>query len=403
MGHQLLAHLVEEVKKRYYLIVALAGAIVLSGGAYAYTYLTAGGTITITEVTEDFATTNATAIQPDWNSVLPVPWGTETLRPNAAGGECYITNYDGAACPNHYQNVDEVTPDGYSTDVYAKDTSWERDLYNIEDHVEGSGTVQSVTVYARAIANDTPTQASLKIVLKSGTTVSESVEKTLTTNWADYSNTWETNPDTGGGFTWTYIDSLQVGVSIRECASGKETYVTQVYVYVDYGQDICGKVPNGPLFDVTPNAAYTGDLVANVYLANAANLTKAYRYLNMKLYLTGSKEAEETPNYRMLTLQNGETGFTMEELQPVSGTWTQTSEADFGDGTLNQVEVISPGDVILDTFSDNVTDTFDDATKIAVADNVTVSGSQVDLDVGVPGGTKTLRPNADGDLTEFED
>ena len=163
-----------------------------------------------------------------------------------------------------------------------------------------------------------------------------------------------------------------------------------------------GEVPNGPLFDVTPNAAYAGDLVANVYLANSANLTKAYRYFNMKLYLSGSEEAGETPNYRMLTLQNGEVDFNMEELQPVSGTWTQTSEAEFGGGTLNQVEVISPGNVILDTFSDNVTDTFDDQTKIADSDNVTVSGGQVRLNQGV-GGTKTLRPNANGDLVEFED
>jgi len=163
-----------------------------------------------------------------------------------------------------------------------------------------------------------------------------------------------------------------------------------------------GEVPNGPLFDVTPNAAYAGDLVANVYLANVADLTKAYRYLNMKLYLTGSEEAGETPNYRMLTLQNGEVDFNMAELQPVAGTWTQTSEAEFGGGTLNQVDVISPGDVILDTFSDNVTDTFSDATKIADSDNVTVSGGQARLNQSVSG-TKTLRPNADGDLTQFED
>jgi len=246
MGHQLLAHLVEEVKKRYYLIVALAGAIVLSGGAYAYTYLTAGGTITITEITEDFATTNTTATQPYWDQVL---------------------------------------------------------------------------------------------------------------------------------------DDL---------ASDNKT---------------CGEVTSGPLFDITPAAVYTGDLVANVYLANSANLTKAYRYLNMKLYLSASEEAEGTPNYRMLTLQNGEVDFSMAELRPIAGTWTETTQGDFADNsTLNQVDVTtSPGDVILDTFSAIVTDTFDDATKIAVAANVTVFGGQVDLDIGVSGGTETLRPDGDGEETGIED
>ena len=47
----------------------------------------------------------------------------------------------------------------------------------------------------------------------------------------------------------------------------------------------CGEVPAGNLFAITPNAAYSGDMVANVYL------TKAYKYLNMNLYLEGSLEA----------------------------------------------------------------------------------------------------------------
>ena len=229
------------MKKKFQLIMALLLALIISGGVYAYAYTTAGGTIGITEPTEEaFATVNATETQPDWNSVL---------------------------------------------------------------------------------------------------------------------------------------DDL---------ASDNKT---------------CGEVPNGTLFDISPSAAYSGDLVTNVYLANAANLTKAYRYLNMKLYLGASEEAGETPDYRMLTLQNGETGFTMEELQPVSGTWTQTSEAEFGGGTLNQVAVVSPGDVILDTFSDNVTDAFDDETKIADSANVTVSDSQVKLTASTGPGTETLRPDGAGDET----
>jgi len=232
------------MKMKFQLIAALLLALIISGGVYAYTFTTAGGTIGIAEPTGDVATTNATATQPDWDSVL---------------------------------------------------------------------------------------------------------------------------------------DDL---------ASDNKT---------------CGEVPNGSLFDVTPNAAYSGDLITNVYLANAADLTKAYRYLNMKLYLSGSEEAEETPDYLMLTLANGEATFNMAELQPVSGTWTQTSEGDFNGGTLNQVDVISPGDVILDTFSDNVTDTFTDATKIAVSHNVTVSGGQVKLTASSAPGTETMRPDGAGDQTEIDE
>ena len=164
----------------------------------------------------------------------------------------------------------------------------------------------------------------------------------------------------------------------------------------------CGEVPNGDLFTVSPNVAYSGDLVTKVYLANPANLIKAYRYLNMKLYLEGSVSANETPNYRMLTLQNGEAAFTLEEIRPTSGTWTQTSQADFESGNLTQLDTTtSPGDVILDTLSDNVTDTFDDESKIASSANVTVTGGQVKLTAVTE--TETLRPSAAGDETNIDD
>ena len=166
----------------------------------------------------------------------------------------------------------------------------------------------------------------------------------------------------------------------------------------------CGEVPTGNLFNINPDTTYSGDLVAKVYLVNTGNLTKAYSYLNMKLYLAGSVEAEETPNYRMLTLQNGEAALTIEEIEPTTGTWTETSLADFADSTLNQVDVnTSPGNVVLDKYSDNVTDTYDDENKIASSSNVTVSDGQVKLNTSGTGATETLRPDGDGDETGIED
>jgi len=163
-----------------------------------------------------------------------------------------------------------------------------------------------------------------------------------------------------------------------------------------------GEVPTGNLFTISPDATFGGDLIAKVYLANTGNLSKAYQYLNAKLYLTGSVESGETPNYRMLTLQNGEASLTIEDLEPVSGSWIQTSQADFEGGTPNQVDTItSPGDVLLDSSSYNVTDTYNDETKIASSANVTVSGGQVSLIVGGTPGTETFRPNAAGDNTSI--
>jgi len=163
----------------------------------------------------------------------------------------------------------------------------------------------------------------------------------------------------------------------------------------------CGEVPIGDLFTVTPDQAYSGDLIAELSLTNTGALIKAYKYLNMKVYMYGSAEAEETPNFKVVTLQNGQATFSLEELVSSVDNWTQTSRSDFEDGTLVQLDTTtSPGDVFLDTYTDNVTDNFTDESKIASSENLTVSGGQVKLIVDTTG-TETLRPNATGDVTQI--
>jgi len=167
----------------------------------------------------------------------------------------------------------------------------------------------------------------------------------------------------------------------------------------------CGEVPTGDLFDITPNAAYTGDVQMGIYLTNAANLTRAYKYLNMKLYLDGSEEAGETPDYQVLSMQNGKANFSLAGLASSSKNWVQTTQSDFEGGTLNQLDTTtSPGDVVIEKFTSNVTDSFGDQSKIAAAANVTISGGQVKLDSssGTPA-SETLRPNAAGDETVIEE
>ncbi|GAI22270.1 unnamed protein product, partial [marine sediment metagenome] len=126
--------------------------------------------------------------------------------------------------------------------------------------------------------------------------------------------------------------------------------------------------------------------------------------LNMKLYLDGSVEAGETPNYQLLTLQNGEATFNIQDIAGIEGTWTQTSQSDFQGGTLNQVDATtSPGDVLLDILSDSVTDPFDDESMIAAKTNLVVAGGQVKLTTAGAGSTETLRPSAAGDETEVSE
>lgn len=58
----------------------------------------------------------------------------KTLRPNAPGDKCQITDQAGDSCPNHWKNVDEVVSDGDTTYVHAgkvPDTGAFTDLYNL--------------------------------------------------------------------------------------------------------------------------------------------------------------------------------------------------------------------------------------------------------------------------------
>jgi len=167
-------------------------------------------------------------------------WGeggqVETLRPNAAGDEKVLIPTPGTGEDN-WEDVDEVSPDEDTTYVYHYWTvTYKRDLYNIQNHSAGSGTINFVKVYARCASASTPNQASLKIALKTGGTAYESSAITVTTSYTNYSNQWTTNPQTGAAWTWDEIDTLQAGVVLRS-ANGStqvQTRCTQVYVGVDY-------------------------------------------------------------------------------------------------------------------------------------------------------------------------
>ena len=291
--------------------MVLALALIFSGGAYAYTYTTSTGTIATAEPTGDIATVATAANQPNWSSVLPQSGtGTEILRPNADGDETDITDQFPAS-GEHWDKVDDTTPDSDSTYVFSSANNWKKDLYNITDHTASSDTINYVRVYmvCRAAAN--PTQTSASVHIKTGGTEDTGNNETVTTSYASYSYQWDTNPQTGNAWTWDEIDALQIGVGLRKAANGVNTGCTQVYAEVSYEIEPVteGEVPSGDLFVITPHPNYSGDLLVKVYLTNTSALVKSYQYLNMKLFLQGAAEA---PGYRLLTLENGVATFNLE-------------------------------------------------------------------------------------------
>ena len=169
-------------------------------------------------------------------------WGrTEILRPNAAGDECNIGGERGAACPNHYQNVDEVEADDEGTKNYSNNATYERDLYNLPAS-SGTGAITKITLYFRVMS--TVTGNCVKGAIKSGDTVAETAEKSPfddfgASTWDTYSQEWATNPDDSEAWEWSDIDDLQIGIALKTPDAGANYgQATQVYVEVDYNSTI---------------------------------------------------------------------------------------------------------------------------------------------------------------------
>lgn len=157
----------------------------------------------------------------------------ETLRPNAAGDETGIeaqTPSDGS----HYDKVDEASPDDATTTVRTNNTTYERDLYNLPSLSGSPTTINSITIYFRCY-RATSQNCYAKPTQKSGTTVTDGTEVSVTQTWTTYSQTYTTNPATGSAYTLSEINALQIGVCLRKDGTGAlEVFCTQVYVEVNY-------------------------------------------------------------------------------------------------------------------------------------------------------------------------
>ena len=156
----------------------------------------------------------------------------ETLRPTGSGDQCGIASESGcSSCPDHYTCVDEAT---YDTGSYVSETNNAGvDLYAIANHSIGSGTINSVTVYAVGKWSGSY-DGLLKLAIKTHSSSYYSANwKTLTTSWVEYSEQWTNNPNTGVAWTWDEIDAMQAGIQLYGDTSST-AYCTQVYVVVNY-------------------------------------------------------------------------------------------------------------------------------------------------------------------------
>jgi len=155
--------------------------------------------------------------------------GTETLRPNATGT---YSQCDRAGAFFNYQCVDEAVADEDATYVYTQFGATELDTYNITNHIQGTGAINSVTVYIRARATS-GTHAVEVAIRTYGTNDFGSYTSPVSTSYTDISAIWTENPYTNNAWTWAEIDALEAGVRHYDLGFGYPL-TTQVYVEVDY-------------------------------------------------------------------------------------------------------------------------------------------------------------------------
>jgi len=227
------------------------------------------------------------------------------LEPNMLhiSGSVYAIAYRGTSGSDGFVKTIEIATNGQITDTVIDSLEFDTLLGMTPNIISVSdGGDEEDYVYARA-------------VIKTHDTVYTGDEESTTSGFVTESYQWTTNPYTSSAWTWDEIDDLQAGVDLKTADASDSAACTQVYVVVNYGYgelEGCGDVPTGNLFEITPNTCYTGDLLIEVYLTNVAALKKAYAYLNIKLYLEDSEESGLTPDYQVLSLDNGVARFNLD-------------------------------------------------------------------------------------------
>ena len=340
------------MKKKLFFIGMVVIALVLTGGTFAYGYTSNTTTLPASLSDTAWATYLVAGNQPDWASVLPegdsnseilvpikdgdetslptlFPTSTDslavdslaTIDPGTAALDSSNVTADAAdigifCVGTHWDKVDDQPSDEAATYVSTKGSSnWAKDLYQLSPFTGGKGTgaISSVTVFIRYAAGGNYSVSAKAVLEANGQVFESDIQTTSDTNFVTYSWQNDVNPATGEAWTIDDISSLQAGVDLKGNKSNKPAICTQAYIQVNYETTgtTLADIPQGGLYDIYPDANYTGDLTVQIYITNTADLLKAYQYLNIKVNVSGSVEAGNTPDYKILSLENGVVRFSI--------------------------------------------------------------------------------------------
>ena len=108
-----------------------------------------------------------------------------------------------------------------------------KSVYNLTDHTTETGTINSVTAYARAKYGAGGGDEKFKIILKLGATEGLGAEKTSTNAFAEYSDVWNTDPN-AAAWTWANVDAVMVGAVPTVLGNAENIQVSDKWIVVDY-------------------------------------------------------------------------------------------------------------------------------------------------------------------------
>jgi hypothetical protein len=157
---------------------------------------------------------------------------TQILRPQGAGAKTDIASQYPTS-GEHWDKVDEATPDDASTYVRHNLTSYASDTYALPAGA-GVGEIDSVKVVARCYGISGNYNYA-KTVLRTHSNFYEGAAQQLSANWQNISTEYALNPYTNQPWTWAEVDALEAGVALKSSSSGEFFAIcTQVYVEVTY-------------------------------------------------------------------------------------------------------------------------------------------------------------------------
>lgn len=149
---------------------------------------------------------------------------SEILRPNGAGSLSQLTS---SGCSNNWECVDEAVADEDASYVEGSGSSWNDDLYTLQNSSVSSGTIDSLIVYINCWGSNSARKA--ETILRTNSNNYKGSSNNLSSTYTVYSTLYINNPNTSSSWTWTEVDNLEIGQSIKQ--NGR---CTQVWVEVFY-------------------------------------------------------------------------------------------------------------------------------------------------------------------------